>query len=150
MKISSVVEPLVREALTAVVKGDPERLQRAFLAFPNDEVMTDGARIASAISLYVLFDSYGRRATSEEIRAVAEKVVELEDWTDITSEEVEAFLDAAYKGDKAVQVLPTGRIAPLAYVIAGNLLSSCHKEGEGWWDYLDRAEAAIEATSNAP
>lgn len=146
MKIYEQVEPLVREALTAVVKNDAERLERAFLAFPNDDAMTNGARLATAVSLYVLSDVYGRRPTEEELRSVAEKLVQMEDWTDVTSDEVVAFLTAAYDRRRADEVLPVDRIVPLAYVVAGNLLSSCCKDGEFWFNYLDRVESAIEAT----
>ena len=72
----------------------------------------------------------------------------MEDWTDVTSDEVTTFLTAAYDGTRADQILPTNRIAPLAYLIAGNLLSSCCREGEFWFNYLDRAESALEASSD--
>ncbi len=147
MKISSEVEPLVREALTAMVKSDPERLRRAFLDFPNDNAMTAGAEIATTVSLYVLTDVYGRKPSHEEIVAVAEKLVEMEDWTDVTADEVVTFLTAAFDGNPMDQILPLDRIGPLAYLTAGNLLSSCCKDGEFWYNYLDRAEAAIEAAT---
>jgi hypothetical protein len=146
MEIDDQVESLAREALTAVVKSDAERLQRAFAAFPDDESMTRGAQLVTAVSLYVLSEVYGRTPTEPELRAVADKVVEMESWTDVTSDEVVSFLTAAYNGTRADQVLPLPRVGPLAYVIAGNLLSSCCKEGEFWFNYLDRAEAVLEAT----
>ena len=148
MRIDEQVEPLVREALTAVVKSDPDRLRQAFTAFPDDDTMVSGARLATAVALYVLNDVYGRRPTPAELRSVADKLVEMEDWTDVTSDEVTTFLTAAYDGTRADQVLPVDRIAPLAYVIAGNLLSSCCKEGEFWFNYLDRAESGLEASSD--
>lgn len=146
MEIDDQVEPLVREALTAVVKCDTERLGQAILAFPSDDAMLKGAHLTTAVALYVLNDVYGRRPTSEEIRAVADKLVEMEDWTDVTSDEVFAFLTAAHDRRRLDEVLPPDRIIPLAYLIAGNLLSSCCDEGEFWFNYLDRAEAVIEAT----
>jgi len=147
MRIDDQVEPLVREALTAVVKSDPDRLRQAFTAFPNDDAMTSGARLATAVALYVLNDVYGRRPTPAELRSVADKLVEMEDWTDVTSDEVTTFLTGAYDGARATQVLPANRVAPLAYVIAGNLLSSCCKEGESWFNYLDRAESGLETST---
>jgi hypothetical protein len=148
MRIDAQIEPLVREALTAVVKSDPDRLRRAFEAFPDSDAMTSGARLATAVTLFVLHDIYGRRPTLAEVRSVADKLVEMEDWTDVSSEEVTAFLTAAYDGSRADQVLPADRIAPLAYVTAGNLLSSCCKEGEFWFNYLDRAESGLEASAD--
>ena len=148
MRIDDQVEPLVREALTAVVKSDPERLRAAFTAFPDDEATTSGARLATAVSLYVLNDVYGQRPTRAELKSVADKLVEMEDWTDATSEEVVTFLSAAYDGIRADKVLSVNRVAPLAYLIAGNLLSSCCKDGEYWFNYLDRAESALEASQD--
>jgi hypothetical protein len=148
MRIDDQVEPLVREALTAVVKSDPDRLRQAFAAFPDGSAMTSGARLATAVALFVLNDVYGRRPTPAEVRSVADKLVELEDWTDISSDEVTTFLTAAYGGTRADRILPADRIAPLAYVIAGNLLSSCCKEGEFWFNYLDRAESGLEASAD--
>lgn len=147
VEIDVQVEPFVREALTAVVKSDAQRLERALGAFPDDEAMTKGARLATAVSLYVLNDVHGGQPNGGELRAVADKLVEMEGWTDINSDEVMTFLAAAYSGRPGTAVLPVDRIAPLAYVIAGNLLSSCCKEGEFWFNYLDRAEAALEATT---
>lgn len=144
MRIDDRIEPLVREALTAVVKSDAERLGRAFLAFPDDHAMTEGARLATAVALYVLGDVYGRTPTSEELRAVGDKLVEMEDWTDITSDEVVSFLTAAYQGRWADEIVLAGRIAPVAYVVAANLLASCGRKGEWWFTYLDRVETALE------
>jgi hypothetical protein len=146
MIIDERVEPLVRSTIEAVVKRDMAALQGAFARFPDDESMTYGAQLASAVGLYVLHDVYGREPTAAEIRAVANKLAEMESWTDVTADEVVLFLSAALAGQRADRVLPLERVAILPYVIAGNLLASCCKEGEWWFDYLDRAESAIEAT----
>jgi hypothetical protein len=145
MEIDSRLEPLVREALTAVVKRNPERLQTALASFPDDLSLTKGAQLAVAVALYVLQDAYGRKLTEQEIRAVADKLVEQEDWTDLTSDEIATFLTAAYDRTSADRVLPLDRVGPVAFVLAGNLLSSCCKEGEWWFNYLDRAEAVLES-----
>jgi hypothetical protein len=146
MRIDEQVEPLVREALTAVVKSDPERLRQALTSFPDDNATIAGTRLATAVALYVLDDVYGHRPTPAELRSVADKLVEMEDWTDVTADEVTMFLVVAHDGTRADRVLPADRITPLAYLIAGNLLSSCCKEGEFWFNYLDRAESALEAS----
>jgi hypothetical protein len=146
VKIDDRVEPLVREALTAVVKHDPERLQRALEAFPDDDTMTKGTQLAVAVSLYVLHEVYGRRPTEAELRAVAGKVADLENWAGVATDEVMAFLTAAFDRTRVDQILPLDRVALLAYVVAGNLLASLCKDGEWWFNYLDRVEAVIETT----
>ena len=147
MKIDDRIESLVREALTAVVKRDPERLQAAIAAFPDEHALTAGYRLAAAIALYVLQDQYGRQPTPAEVRAVADKLVELEGWTDIQSDEVTRYLTALYGGTRVDEVLLLERAFLVSYVLAGDLLSTCRRKTEDWWDYLDRAEAAIEASS---
>ncbi|WP_435123357.1 hypothetical protein [Micromonospora tulbaghiae] len=149
MRIDDRIESLVREALTAVVKSDAERLERALLAFGTDDALVEGVQLATAVSLHVLRDAYGREPDGDEVRAVADKIVEMEDWTDVGSDEVFNFVSAASAGRRADAVLPADRIAPLAFVIAGNLLSSCCKEGEFWYNYLDRIEAQIESATGS-
>lgn len=149
MEIDGTVEPLVREALTAVVKRDPDRFAAAVAAFPDGEAIIKGMRLATALSLYALSDHYGRTPTNSEIQAVAAKLVEMEHWTDVTSSEVVATLQAAINNTPADEVLPMERTLIVAYVSAGNLLSSAHRDDEKWWDFLNRAEAAIEATPDS-
>jgi hypothetical protein len=144
MQIDGRVEPLIREALTAVVKEDSERLARALAAFPSDEAALDGARTAVALAVHVLHDQAGRPPTEGEIRTVAQDVADAEDWTDVTAEEVATLLLAAVRGSRVDNALPLERVLALAYVITGYLISSYRQDDEDWWEYLDRAEAAIE------
>jgi hypothetical protein len=149
MLIDEQIEPLVRDVLNAVVKRDVERIQRAIAAFPDDEAMTAGYRLATAIALYVLEGQYGRFPTADEIRAVADKLVELEGWTDITSDEVVRFLTAVYGRTRVDEVLPLERVLLVSYVLAADLLSACRRKDEKWWDHLDRVEAALESSQSS-
>lgn len=144
MKIDAGIEPLVRTVLNAVVKQDTERLQTALEAFPDADAMTSGYRLAAGIAIYVLQDQYGRQPTPEEIRAVADKTAELENWTDITSDEIYSYVTAYYDRQSVDTVMPTERAVVVSYVLAGDLLAACHRQDEKWWDYLDRAEAILE------
>lgn len=47
---------------------------------------------------------------------------------------------------RAAEVLPMERVLLTAYVTAGYLVSFYRRDDEEWWDYLDRAEAVIQAT----
>ncbi len=146
MEIDDRVEPLVREAIAAVVGQDPDRFQRAIHAFPDDDTMTKGVQLACGLTLFVLDDLYeGRRPTGEEVQSLAADVATGEEWTDITRDEVSTFFDAAYDRVRIDTVLPLERVVILSYVVAASLLSSYHEDDEEWWEYLDRAEAAIEA-----
>jgi hypothetical protein len=145
MEIDGQIEPLVREALTAVVKEDSERLARALAAFPDDDAALNGARTAMALAAHVLHDQAGRPPTEEETRTVAQDIASAEAWTDVTAEEVVTFLLAALRGTRVDDDVPLERVLILAYVIAGYLISSYRQDDEDWWEYLDRAEAAIES-----
>lgn len=147
MRIDDRIESLVREALTAVVKGEPERMRRAFLAFRDDRSLNEGTQLATAVSVYVLNDVYGQPPTPTELREVADNVVNMEDWTDVSSDEIVAFLSAAYSGTNVVEVVQVDRIAAIAFLTAGHLLASCCEDGEYWFNYLDRVETAIEASA---
>ncbi|MEU4562963.1 hypothetical protein AB0F72_31670 [Actinoplanes sp. NPDC023936] len=146
-KIDFSVEPLVREALGAVVGKDLARLQQALGAFTSDEAAIHGLNLATAVSLYVLYDlNEGVRSTNEELAEIAGEVATAEKWVGPAEDEVNKYLQAAHSGTRVDQILPMERVIILAYVIAANLLASYCDEGEHWWDFLDRAEAAIEAT----
>lgn len=149
--IDEQVEALVRETLAGIAAKDPERLQRAVSAFPSDESVTTGIRLAVAVSLVVLHDvQEGAPPTSEELAEFADDIAKAEaDWTDITSEEILKLLTAAYNKVELSEVLPLERVIVLVYVIAANLLGSYRDDNEPWWDYLDRIEAVIEAAPDA-
>jgi len=145
--IDDRVEPVVREALAAAAKKNPERFQQAIAAFPDDESIIKGIRLAAAVALFALHDAHdGRKPTNAELTEIAADMAEDEDWTDITSDEVVKYATAAYDKVQFDQVLPMERVIILAFVVAANLLASYRGDDEEWWDYLDRAEAVIEAT----
>jgi hypothetical protein len=141
------VEPLVREALSALVKADAERFGRALAEFGDQETGATGTQLAAAVAFYVLHEQYRRQPTPKEIPAVAEQVAELEDWTDLTADEIETYIRAYYAGATVDTVMPAGRAVLVSFVLAANLLASYHREGEWWFDYLDRAEAVLEAAA---
>jgi len=142
------VEPLVREALAAVIGQDHERLQRALFAFQGDDAMTHGVRLATAAALFVLHDLHeGDRPTGDELAEIAGDIASAEEWIDVTAAEIAEYLQATCAGGSPDRVLPMERVILLAFVTAANLLASYRSDDEHWWDFLDRAEAAIEAAS---
>lgn len=145
MRIDDRVEPMVRGALAAAVKADAPRFAHALRAFPDDEAAAHGARIAMAVVLYVLEDEYGGRPEPSELRAVATQLAEMEDWADVHADEVVAAVNAAFDGRPGDEVLPPERLYALPFVIAAYTLTAGCPDDEQWWEYLDRAEAAIDA-----
>lgn len=146
MRIDRAVEATVREALTSVIKRDPDRLARALATYRNEAAALEGMRLATMLALFVLYDqSGGQPPTGEEISMVAEDVSTRVDWAGLAAAEVETFITMAVSGEPAHRALRPDRITLLAYAIAAYLISGYREDDEEWWDHLDRAEAAIEA-----
>lgn len=146
MRIDDRVEPLVREVLAAAVKADEDRFARALQAFPDDAAVTNGVQLAMSAALYVLQDQYGRRPTDDELHTVAARMAETENWTEVCADDVVAAITAALNGRRGDEVLPMVKIVTLPFIIAAYLLAAGCAEGEHWFNYLDRAEAAIESS----
>jgi hypothetical protein len=145
MRIDNRVEKMVREVVAAVITQDAGRMESAIRSFPNDQALTEGVRLAAAISLYVLGDQLGSSPSEERLLQIAREIAASEGWADIKADEVMSYLTAALGGISFEEVLPAERFAVLTYVIAGCLISFFHRPEEKWWIYLDRAEAGLEA-----
>lgn len=147
MKISKHVEPLVRSALDAAVKRDFNRLDAALKAFPHDQAVKEAVALALSVTLYVLRDIHHGQPTNLETEAVAAEIVRAEAWAQPTEAEAKTFLVKLVNGEPLAEDLPSESVIVLAFISAASLLASCHREDEQWWDYLDRAEAALEASA---
>ncbi|WP_320067582.1 hypothetical protein [Micromonospora sp. RTGN7] len=145
MKISKQVEPLVRSALDAAVKRDFDRLDAALKAFPNDQAVAEAVALALSVILYVLRDLHHGKPSKPETEAIAAEIARGEAWAQPTEGEVKTFLVKLVNGEPLAEDLPSESVIVLAFVSAASLLASCHREDEQWWDYLDRAETALEA-----
>ncbi|MEV4754776.1 hypothetical protein AB0J86_06630 [Micromonospora sp. NPDC049559] len=146
MKISSRVEPLVRNALDAAVKRDFPKLDAALKTFPDDQTTKQGVELVLAVTLYVLHDIHRGKPSEAETRAVAAEIARAETWARPTETETSEFLLKLVDGQPFAPSVPTENVFILAFVSAANLLSSCRRDDEEWWNYLDRAEAAIEVS----
>ncbi|MEW2146821.1 hypothetical protein AB0869_28830 [Micromonospora vinacea] len=146
MKIDERVEQLVRDTLHWAVKRQPVEFDEALRAFSDGSKRQSALELLAAIVAFVSADICQGTPTPEQIRQLAEEVAEAEEWSSATSPEVEAFLNAVVTGRPVSGVLPAGSAVVLAFVVAASLLSSRPKiEGEWWFNYLDKVEAAIEA-----
>jgi hypothetical protein len=145
MKIDMQVEPLVRETLSAAVKHDTDRLDRALDAFTDESQQRTGLELVLAIARLVLHDLYdGRKPTDVEVRPLADFVAEGTNWTGLPAEEIRKFL-LLLLGDTS-QNFEHGAVIFLAFVVTATMLSARRKpEGQWWFDYLDQVEAALEA-----
>ncbi|WP_416903220.1 hypothetical protein [Micromonospora echinospora] len=145
MRIDDRAEPLVRAAIHAAVKQDFGKLDQSLRAFTDDDLARRGVELTLAVTLFVLQDIHSGRPDSAAIREIASEVAEDEAWSKVSAEEVNTFLSRLVAGEAMADVFSAEEIVVLAYVCAGHLLSSNRQDSEKWWNYLDRAEATIEA-----
>ena len=148
MRIDPTVEPLVRQALYAAIKADVNMLDDALKAFPDEQSRRAGLDLTVAIAVAALVDAHGRKPTDEEVGSAANVVAEVSDWYGVTALEAYRFLGAAIEGRDLTTVLEPEKVIPYAFVIAAGILGTSRnlKEGEWWFDLLDRIEAQLEAT----
>jgi hypothetical protein len=147
MVIDDRVEPLVRAVLDAAVMRDTARFQAALAAFPDDEATRKGVELALAVIGFVLLDVHGGKPSPDDVQAVAADISRQETWIGPTVDEVTTFITALLNGRSLGETLPSESVIVLAYVVAANLLASSSNpdDGEWWFNYLDKVEAAIES-----
>ncbi|MEH1017628.1 hypothetical protein V6U90_31710 [Micromonospora sp. CPCC 206060] len=100
--------------------------------------------LALGVTLFAMRDIHDGEPSPEETEAMAVEIARAESWARPTEAEVIVFLRRLVAGEPFGGAVPAENVVILAFVSAANLLASCHRDGEEWWDYLDRAEAALE------
>lgn len=146
MKIDSRVEPIVRNTIHAAVISDFAKLDQALQSFPDDEATQKAVELGIALIYFLMVDSHRGRPSEGQIRGVSAEIARAEARASPSEEEVTIFLLLLMKGEPLAGSAPIENVFILTFIVAANLLSSCRRPDEEWWDYLDRAEAALEAT----
>jgi hypothetical protein len=146
MKIDSKVEPIVRNTIHTAVISDFSALSRALQGFPDDETTRKSIELGISLIYFLMIDIHEGEPSEEDIRGVAAEVARAEAWAKPTTEEVTTFLLRLMNRERFAGSVSTENVFILTFVVAANLLSSCRRDDEEWWDYLDRAEAALEAS----
>jgi hypothetical protein len=145
MKIDPQIEPLVRDAIHAAVTRNFPTLEEQLQKFPVGEPTRKAVELTLALVYAVMTDIHEGMPSEAEVRGVAAEIAQAEAWAQPTTQEVTDFLLALMANNRSAEALPEENVVILAFVSAANLLSSCRRDDEEWWDYLDRAEAALEA-----
>lgn len=146
MEIDARAEVMARAAIHAAVKQDFAKLDETLRGFFDDESTRKAVELTLAVILFVLRDMYGGKPDDNQVRAVATAIANSETWVEATAEETSVFLLRLVNGEPFVGSVPTENVFVLGFVVAGYLLSSKRRDDEKWWDYLDRAEAALEVS----
>jgi hypothetical protein len=147
VKIDDRIESTVRDLFNAVVKSKENDFEVTLTELPDSTSREKALELAVAVCVFVVIDTYGRRPTQGEIHEIAQDVVEAGSWVSFTQQEIAAFLTGVLDGKPLTQALGAENAFFLAFIITGILLVASPKvvEGEFWFNYLDRVEAAIEA-----
>jgi hypothetical protein len=150
MEIDERIEGHVREAFSAVVGRDGDRMVAAL-----DGLDERDSQIAVGLALtvceHVLKDAYGEPVTEIEVLGEARGLVESEsDWIDLgTPEHVAVFLGAVARGDTSFAGLSVREVVALAFVCGGYLLATRSLADQKWWEYLNEIWAAVEAAPSS-
>ncbi|MFI9640040.1 hypothetical protein ACIG87_08225 [Micromonospora sp. NPDC051925] len=147
MKIDERIEPLVRAVLDAAVQRDAARFDEAITRLSGPVELQEGVQLAVTICAFVVFDVHSGAPTSVQIQEIAGDIERQESWIGPSSAEVASFLDALVQRRSIADVLSQEAVIVLPFVIAANLLTTAsqQEQGEWWFNYLDKVEAAIEA-----
>ncbi|MET8199317.1 hypothetical protein [Micromonospora taraxaci] len=146
MKIDDGTEQRVRDTLHWVVRRDLGKFDAALRSFPDQAAQEAALTLLVAVSGFVLIDLHGAKPTPQQIDVLAEEIGRMEGWASITAGEAALFMNAVVEGSPLTKRLTPESVVVLAFVVAGSLLSARPMpEGEWWFNYLDKVEAAIEA-----
>lgn len=146
MKIDEGTEQRVRDTLHWVVKRDLEKFDAALKSFPDESAQEAALALVVAVSGFVLIDIHGARPTPQQVDVLAEEIGRMEAWASVTSDDAALFMNAVVAGGSLTERLTPEDVVVLAFVVAGSLLSARPMpEGQWWFNYLDKVEAAIEA-----
>ncbi|MDG4805244.1 hypothetical protein O7634_00535 [Micromonospora sp. WMMD1120] len=98
------------------------------------------------MSGFILIDLHGARPTPQQVNALAEEISRMEAWAAVSVGEAASFMNAVVAGQPLTERFTPPNAVVLAFVVAGSLLSAKPMpEGQWWFNYLDKVEAAIEA-----
>ncbi|MFI6236067.1 hypothetical protein ACIBD9_21130 [Micromonospora sp. NPDC050784] len=147
MKINDQVEALVRAVLDAAVHRDSGRFDSALDALStSQEALTKAVELTLAVNAAVLFEVHDGLPPTNEINELSHNIAHQERWAEVSAEDVRAILAAVTTGNPPRVANTAGGVSAV-FVVAANLLATASQpdEGEWWFNYLDKVEAAIEA-----
>ncbi|MBG6106338.1 phosphoenolpyruvate-protein kinase (PTS system EI component) [Micromonospora vinacea] len=147
MKINEQVEAQVRAVLDAAVHRDSDRFDSALDALSvSQETLTKAVELTLAVNAAVLFEVHDGLPSTHEINEISRNIGQQERWAEVSAQDVHAVLSAVTTG-KLPRLANTASGVSVVFVVAANLLATASQpdEGEWWFNYLDKVEAAIEA-----
>nr|MDT0659334.1 hypothetical protein [Micromonospora sp. DSM 115978] len=146
MRIDDRVERLLRATMDAAVHRDTPRFEKALRKFRDAESVRQAVDLALAISAFVLFQVFNGKPSATQISELAARMSRQEKWMGLTAADVESLLGGMLDGEPPRAPLVADTIMVPAILVATNLVASASKpkQGEWWFNYLDKIETAIE------
>lgn len=146
MNVSPDTALAVRELIGAALRVELDKLD-ADLDRMLDDARTDAIGHAAVIAWFVTVDDNdGKVPSAEDLRAVAEDAADIEDRVNLSADAIHTYLSKCVFGDVSpFDALSAEDARRLPFIVAGNLLASVRADGEEWYEYLDRVEAAVAA-----
>lgn len=136
------VRELIGHALRVELDDLDKELDRM-----SDDARTDVIGHAAVIAWFITVDDNGGKVPSpDDLRETAEDAAAVEDRAKLSVETVYTYLSQCVFGDVSpFDALSLADAKRMPFIVAGNLLASVRRDGEEWYEYLDRVEAAIAA-----
>nr|WP_146218273.1 hypothetical protein [Micromonospora acroterricola] len=150
MRIDDQVEALVRAVLDAAVQRDAERFDDALGALSGSrETLTKAIELTLAVNAAVLFEVHDGPPSPQQVNELSRDISLQERWAGVSAEDVQALLVGLMAGSPP-RFATSAAVAIAVFVVAANLLATASQpdEGEWWFNYLDKVEAAIEAAGD--
>jgi len=142
MEINRQAEPLLRDILEAAVKRDGDRFVRTLESLPDEATAREVLHLSVAVSTFVLLSEYEGRPGDGEICRIAASAAGTEQWLGLSASDYEEAITAML--DERPADLEPHALAAAPLTLAAYLLALGAEEGEWWFTYLDRVEAALE------
>lgn len=146
MNVNREVEARLREAFSAVIGRDRDRLDAAL--GPLDPAAAEHAlHLALFVCAFITRDVYRSGPVHADYLALGDEVARAESsWSPVESADVAEILRVAVEGDTSVGTLSAEEVPGLAVVAAGHLLAAYRTADQQWWQYLDEIlDAALRA-----
>jgi hypothetical protein len=137
MQIDPEVEAHLREAYSAVIGRDGNRMAAAFAGLDAKQG-EEALRLSLFVVAFIARDVYRQGPTDDDLVVLADQVAESEtNWVRIDRGQVAELLRVAITGRSPSEVLPPNDVPPLAVVVGGHLLGAFSLDGQTWWQYLE-------------
>jgi hypothetical protein len=152
-RISADVEKPFRDALEHAIRNEIDEMHVGLLRL-TDEQIASCVNLCAFVAGYVAIDACGRQWPDEDnLRRLAEGTTKSDNARAFGLKAADSYAyvkRVALRGEPLNAVLsPIEDAGTLSFIITGRLLVAFGSADEHWWEYLNRIEAAYEATLDA-